>query len=227
MNQDQQPKRFRRGDPSPKADGLVFMGYTNGGKEWWTTPEKLNEYRTRAKGSSKAQHQKTSRKQWRKDWAKKPETIARIEARKQNPEWLARKRAKNNADQKRRRAENPSFRIAHNIRIRIRSALIVCGAAKAANTEVLIGCSIEAFRLHIEANFKPGMTWDNRTAWHVDHKLPLSMFDLTNPEQQKIAFSFKNCIPEWKTDNLKKNDRIEGELFSGRHYKKIVNLKIA
>lgn len=215
------PERlFRRGDLSPTGNGMVFVSYSYGWRESWTTPDKLTAMRESAKETSKKINAKHSRKAWRKQWAKKPETIARIEAKKQDPAWLKEERAKNNADQKKRRAESPSFRIAHNLRVRIRSAMIICGAQKAATTEALIGCSLDAFRLHIESQFKPGMTWEDRTAWHIDHVIPLSLFDLTKPEQQKIAFHYRNCRPEWKTVNLRKNDRVDGELFLGRHYKK-------
>ena len=213
---------YRRGDPSPNGDGKVFMGYHPGGKEWWTTPEHLAEARAASREQSKKTNRRPARKAWRKQWAQKPETKARLELQKQDPEWMKQERAKKNADQKRRRAQSPSFRAAHNIRVRIRSALVARGINKSETTEALIGCSIDAFRLHIEANFKPGMTWENRTAWHIDHKLPLSMFDLTRPEQQKIAFHYNNCVPEWKHINLKKNDKVEGELFLGRHYRTIV-----
>jgi hypothetical protein len=41
-----------------------------------------------------------------------------------------------------------------------------------------------------------GMTMDNYgTYWTLDHILPLSKFDLTNKEEQAIAFNWKNMQP--------------------------------
>jgi hypothetical protein len=39
-----------------------------------------------------------------------------------------------------------------------------------------IGCSQEQLVSHLEAQFKPGMTWENYTlyGWHIDHIIPLS-----------------------------------------------------
>jgi len=36
-----------------------------------------------------------------------------------------------------------------------------------------VGCTIEEFKAHIEAQFKEGMSWDNHGKWHIDHIIPL------------------------------------------------------
>lgn len=70
-----------------------------------------------------------------------------------------------------------------------------------------LGCSIEAFRAHIEAQFTDGMSWNNyggRDGWQLDHIRPLMRFDLTDPEQAKAACHFTNLQPLWAKDNLNK-----------------------
>lgn len=228
MSKDQEPQRRRRGDPSPTDPSLVFLGYHTNGSEYWGTPEQLRLLRERQKEHSKKENTKPRRRKWRKKWAKLPKTIEAINKQKKDEKWLLLDRAKNASYMKSRRAKDINFRLAGNIRVRMRSALDRCGARKAANTEALIGCSIDAFRIHIKSKFKPGMTFENRSEWHLDHVLPLSMFDLSNPEQQKLAFHYKNCVPEWKHDNLVKNDAIPGELLRGRHYRlKIIQFPAA
>ena len=70
-----------------------------------------------------------------------------------------------------------------------------------------LGCSIPDFRLYIEAQFSPGMTWDNWTylGWHLDHKIPLAKFDLSNPAQFARAVHFSNYQPLWAEQNMRKN----------------------
>lgn len=84
------------------------------------------------------------------------------------------------------------------------------GYKKACGTEELIGCTISDFKLHIESLWLEGMNWENHgiRGWHIDHKIPLISFDLSNPEQQKIAFNYKNTQPLWAYKNLQKGSKI-------------------
>jgi hypothetical protein len=36
-----------------------------------------------------------------------------------------------------------------------------------------LGCNIEEFKKHIEAQFVENMTWDNHGEWHIDKLIPL------------------------------------------------------
>jgi hypothetical protein len=47
-----------------------------------------------------------------------------------------------------------------------------------------------------------------KAAWHVDHIIPCSSFDLTDSEQQKKCFHYTNLQPLWAIDNLKKSNKI-------------------
>jgi len=96
--------------------------------------------------------------------------------------------------------------LADNLRERIRCAVRGI-ATKSAPTMVLIGCSIQELRAHLEALFLPGMTWKNYgfRGWHVDHKRPCVSFDLTDPAQQRACFHYTNLQPLWAKDNLKKH----------------------
>ena len=63
---------------------------------------------------------------------------------------------------------------------------------------------------YFESKFQKGMTWKNygRYGWHIDHIKPCSSFDLTNSEELKKCFNYKNLQPLWWQENLSKGARI-------------------
>jgi hypothetical protein len=70
-----------------------------------------------------------------------------------------------------------------------------------------LGCTYSEFLKHITNLFEPDMTLDNYGQWHIDHKTPLSWFDLNNPEEVKKACHYTNLQPKWARDNLKKSNK--------------------
>jgi hypothetical protein len=80
---------------------------------------------------------------------------------------------------------------------------------KSSNTINLLGCSLEEARKHLESQFKEGMTWENHgnKGWHIDHIRPCASFDLTDIEQQRDCFNYKNLQPLWWNENLSKGDK--------------------
>lgn len=102
------------------------------------------------------------------------------------------------------RQQDPSFRLRHALRNRIWNALSKQSVWKADGTAALIGCSRETLLKHLEAQFLPGMTWENYGQWHVDHVRPCASFDLADLEQQRACFHYSNLQPLWRQDNLSK-----------------------
>lgn len=106
------------------------------------------------------------------------------------------------------RKTNIQFKLRNVLRVRLNDALrkhLLKGSGVK-----LLGCSLESFRLYLEARFEPGMTWENhgRKGWHIDHIKPLASFDLTDPEQLKKACHYTNLQPLWEQDNLKKSWKV-------------------
>ncbi len=98
-----------------------------------------------------------------------------------------------------------TFWCAHILRARFSKILLVVrGARKSAPATSLCGCSIEALKKYLESKFLPGMTWENRGEWHIDHIRPCASFDLRDPEQQRQCFHYTNLQPLWAVDNMKK-----------------------
>lgn len=107
----------------------------------------------------------------------------------------------------RQRVKNdPQFALSLLLRSRVSEALKSVKARKSQKTIELVGCSIDQCKRHIEAQFLPGMTWENRGkyTWHLDHHLPVSMFNLIDPEEQKKAFHYTNLRPRWATTEIAK-----------------------
>lgn len=56
-----------------------------------------------------------------------------------------------------------------------------------------VACDVRFLRHWLQSMFKRGMTWDNYgTYWHIDHRVPMRAFDLTNPEEIKKCLHFTN-----------------------------------
>lgn len=68
--------------------------------------------------------------------------------------------------------------------------------------ESIVGYKPEDLKAHIERKFLPGMTWDNRGTWHIDHITPISKFEIGTPFS--VINALNNLRPLWKEDNLKR-----------------------
>jgi hypothetical protein len=79
---------------------------------------------------------------------------------------------------------------------------------KMVKSEKYVGCTAGFLRNHIESLFKPGMTWENRKEWHVDHIVPLSWFPVDkDPSLLFVASHWTNLQPIWGEDNIAKGSR--------------------
>jgi hypothetical protein len=103
-----------------------------------------------------------------------------------------------------RRKVDVQFRLRQNLRARLRTALK--RGLKVGSAVQDLGCTIPELQVHLEAQFQPGMTWENNTlyGWHVDHVRPLTSFDLTDRNQLLQACHYTNLQPLWAKDNLSK-----------------------
>jgi hypothetical protein len=105
-----------------------------------------------------------------------------------------------------RKQADPKFAMLTRLRRRINH--FVSGDNKSATTAELIGCSYEFFIEHIESLFTPGMTWDNRSKWHIDHIIPCAAFDLSDPAQRRTCFHYTNMRPLWAKENQAKGAKL-------------------
>ena len=102
---------------------------------------------------------------------------------------------------------NPAGYTAMIVRSAVRRG--INGSSKSKKSIEYLGCSILAFREHIEKQFVDDMCWENQGAWHIDHLIPLK-YDNPTDEQIIERLHYKNCQPLWACDNLKKGNRYIG-----------------
>lgn len=160
---------------------------------------------------------KKSAKKWREN-NKEKLAIYRKQYREDNRERyreLARIR------NKQRRDEDPGFKLLGNLRHRVRLAIKT--NSKSESTRELIGCSIEDLIKHLENNFilepREGidgddfipMSWENygNPVWHIDHIKPCSIFDLSDPLEQRRCFNWRNVQPMYAIENIIKHNKYE------------------
>ena len=114
-----------------------------------------------------------------------------------------------------KRKTNLNFKLADNLRKRVRLALN--GKSKSKNTLKLLGCSVDFLKKYLENQFQSGMSWNNygnpngdhSECWHMDHIVPCASFDdLDDPKQQQKCFHYSNLQPLWAKDNISKGAKI-------------------
>lgn len=103
------------------------------------------------------------------------------------------------------RKTNENFRLSEVIRSKIHKLL----RGLPTSYKELLGMDIYMFRDWMAFQFEPGMTWDNYgTSWHIDHVLPMSRFDLSDPHNRAICFGWTNLQPLWAADNRQKSNTV-------------------
>ena len=117
-------------------------------------------------------------------------------------------RKRYNEWERNKKKTDPNYKLSSLVRSKVFKLLK--GDNKQNSSLSFLGCSVEEARKHIEAQFRPGMSWENhgQYGWHIDHIRPLSSFDLADLEQAKIAFHYTNLQPLWAEENLTKGKKL-------------------
>jgi hypothetical protein len=111
-----------------------------------------------------------------------------------------------NEYKKNRKENDPGYKIWENSRKRIWKILNV---RKSHNTSTLINTTPFLFKRWIEFTMTDNMNWSNYgKLWHIDHVIPISLFNLENNQELFEAFNWQNCRAEYATFNLEKGDNI-------------------
>lgn len=104
------------------------------------------------------------------------------------------------------------YRQNNSLNVRLRKnfkSRIIENIRKAKTTTEYLGTSIQVVKNWLQFNFKDDMNWENYgDVWHIDHTLPVNLFDLTQDIGIYVCFNWKNLMPLHKETNIKKHDHI-------------------
>jgi len=178
-------------DKKHKARGLCnacYLRQNGGSRRWYQNNKQLAKDRTKKWCHENPHKRRQNASRWaRKNYLKDPE--------KGKQKTIQQYKTKLN------------YRLSWNLRTRLR--ILLKQGEHVGKMRLLIGCSINQLRQHLEKQFKDGMSWANygKFGWHVDHVKPCAWFDLSDPAQRSICFHYTNLQPLSARENWSKGAR--------------------
>lgn len=68
-----------------------------------------------------------------------------------------------------------------------------------------LGCTVAAWKVYLESKFRDGMSWENYgSVWHLDEIIPVSAWNLQDPDHWKACWHWTNSQPLLVAENLRK-----------------------
>lgn len=183
------------GDINPISN-LVFVQrgptYPNG--EYWVTRD---VFENRKKSISKQRK-------------KKAETDDNFVKRRKEKD----KERRSNPEAKRKRVDrhkskmdsDPIYAIKFLTRMRLSALSKRNGVNKSTPSRRMLGADPHVCKKFLEDQFAPGMNWQNRGDWHIDHFFPISL--AKNESDVRMFSHFTNLRPLWASDNIRKNNKL-------------------
>jgi hypothetical protein len=87
--------------------------------------------------------------------------------------------------------------------------LLMTRKRKDRRTEDILGYTKEQLRSHLESKFKDGMSWENRSSFHVDHIIPVAYFISQGITDIAKINALSNLQVLTPTENHKKSASID------------------
>jgi hypothetical protein len=112
--------------------------------------------------------------------------------------------------EKHRKDTDPLYKLITNFRTAIWTVLKESNVDKYGHYFDVLQYSPEELINHLEKQFKDDMTWDNYGIWHVDHKLPITSFDIQEMGDEEFmrCWCLDNLQPMWGEENIRKSNKI-------------------
>ena len=109
-----------------------------------------------------------------------------------------------------RKATDPLYKLISNFRTAIYQVLKESNVEKNKSYFDILGYTPEELINHLEKQFKDDMTWDNYGIWHVDHKLPITSFDIQEMGDEEFmkCWCLDNLQPMWGEENIRKSNKL-------------------
>jgi hypothetical protein len=189
-----------------REDGMVFWGYKSDYKhgEKWVSKDDFKKIKLNAKKYHVEYYKEKKdihKKRCDEYYKKHKENIL-----KKVKQYASTNKQKINNYHKKRWDSDSFYKCRKTIRNMITCVFSKTNYTKKTKTAEIIGCSFEEFKAHIESKFKPGMSWENRHLWQIDHIMPVSMAK-TYDEVVRLNH-YKNLRPLWAHENRSKSDKI-------------------
>jgi len=109
-----------------------------------------------------------------------------------------------------RKARDPLYKLISNFRTAIYQVLKESNVEKNKHYFDILQYTPEQLITHLENKFTDKMTWDNYGEWHVDHKLPITHFNISEMGDSEFmkCWSLENLQPMWGEENIRKSNKI-------------------
>lgn len=151
-------------------------------------------------------------KKYRQEWYRENREHALLYAKNWARDNVEKKNAYQRSDsykeyRKKRYKEELEYKLNVYCRNIVKRTLNASGKNKNNPTYETLGYDTNTLKLNMENKFLPGMSWENRQDWHIDHKYPVSKYISEGVTDPSIINALDNLIPMWAEDNLSKSDR--------------------
>jgi hypothetical protein len=109
-----------------------------------------------------------------------------------------------------RKSSDPLYKLITNFRTAIWTVLKESNVDKYGHYFDVLQYSPEELINHLEKQFNNGMTWENYGKWHVDHKLPITSFNIQEMGDSEFikCWALDNLQPMWGDENIKKSNKL-------------------
>lgn len=185
-------------------------------REWRkNNPEKAKEVK-------KKNYQKYREKNlvYSKDWASKNKEKRRIAFKKRyakNKDKIRIGNRRRNVTYYQRKKNDSAYKLNRNISRGISNGLK--GKKNGCHWKIFVDYTIDDLKKYLMRLMKKynklhpdekDMSWDNYGEWHVDHKIPKSVFNFTKPEHTDFqrCWALSNLQPMWASENIAKSNKI-------------------
>jgi hypothetical protein len=112
--------------------------------------------------------------------------------------------------EKNRKDSDPLYKLVANFRTAIWTVLKENNVDKYGHYFDVLQYTPDELINHLEKQFKDDMTWDNYGIWHVDHKLPITSFDIQEMGDEEFmkCWCLDNLQPMWGEENIRKSNKL-------------------